>query len=121
MTRNHTEGMAETLGSKIKEAAGRLTGDDGQVAEARGEQITDQVTQDLGGVRKAAGDLLGRTGGQEQAAGQTEEIMGGLQERLGTATHDRTTQADGQVRQAQGTVKKGLGTIKQSAEEHLRI
>ncbi|HEY4585200.1 MAG TPA: CsbD family protein [Brevundimonas sp.] len=47
------EGAAKNLGGKVKEAAGKLTGDEKLKAEGRAEQVEGKVQNAVGGVKDA--------------------------------------------------------------------
>lgn len=47
------EGAAKNIGGKIKEAAGKLTGDEKLKAEGRADQISGKVQNAVGGVKDA--------------------------------------------------------------------
>ena len=45
------EGVAKNMGGKIKEAAGKLTGDEKLQAEGRAEQVAGKVQNAVGGLK----------------------------------------------------------------------
>ncbi|MET4684750.1 CsbD family protein [Brevundimonas faecalis] len=47
------EGAAKTIGGRIKEAAGKLTGDEKLKAEGRAEQAAGKVQNAVGGLKDA--------------------------------------------------------------------
>lgn len=47
------EGAAKNIGGKIKEAAGKLTGDEKLKAEGRADQVAGKVQNAVGGVKDA--------------------------------------------------------------------
>lgn len=47
------DGAVKTLGGKVKEAAGKLTGDEKLKAEGRADQIEGKVQNAVGGVKDA--------------------------------------------------------------------
>lgn len=47
------EGVAKNIGGKIKEAAGKLTGDEKLKAEGRADQVAGKVQNAVGGVKDA--------------------------------------------------------------------
>jgi len=47
------EGSAKNIGGKVKEAAGKLTGDEKLKAEGRAEQVEGKVQNAVGGVKDA--------------------------------------------------------------------
>lgn len=47
------EGAAKNLGGKLKEAAGKLTGDEKLKAEGRADQVAGKVQNAVGGVKDA--------------------------------------------------------------------
>ncbi len=50
------EGAAKTIGGKIKEAAGKLTGDEKLKAEGRADQLEGKVQNTVGGIKDAIKD-----------------------------------------------------------------
>jgi uncharacterized protein YjbJ (UPF0337 family) len=50
------EGAAKNLGGKIKEAAGKVTGDEKLKAEGRADQVAGKVQNTIGGVKDALRD-----------------------------------------------------------------
>ena len=50
------EGAAKNIGGKIKEAAGKLTGDEKLKAEGRADQAAGKVQNAVGGVKDALRD-----------------------------------------------------------------
>ena len=53
---DRVEGAAKNIGGKIKEAAGKLTGDEKLKAEGRAEQVEGKVQNAVGGVKDALRD-----------------------------------------------------------------
>ncbi|MGO4410227.1 MULTISPECIES: CsbD family protein [unclassified Brevundimonas] len=49
--RDRMEGAAKNMGGKIKEAAGKLTGDEKLKAEGRADQVTGKVQNAVGGIK----------------------------------------------------------------------
>ena len=47
------EGAAKNIGGKLKEAAGKLTGDEKLKAEGRADQVAGKVQNAVGGVKDA--------------------------------------------------------------------
>ena len=47
------EGAAKNIGGKIKEAAGKITGDEKLKAEGRADQVAGKVQNAVGGVKDA--------------------------------------------------------------------
>ena len=47
------EGAAKNMGGKLKEAAGKLTGDEKLKAEGRADQVAGKVQNAVGGVKDA--------------------------------------------------------------------
>lgn len=50
------EGAAKNLGGKVKEAAGKVTGDEKLKAEGRADQLEGKVQNTVGGVKDALKD-----------------------------------------------------------------
>ena len=50
---DRVEGAAKNIGGKIKEAAGKLTGDEKLKAEGRADQVAGKVQNAVGGVKDA--------------------------------------------------------------------
>ncbi len=50
------EGAATNMGGKIKEAAGKVTGDEKLKAEGRADQVKGKVQNTVGGVKDALRD-----------------------------------------------------------------
>lgn len=50
------DGAATNLGGKVKEAAGKLTGDEKLKAEGRADQVKGKVQNAVGGVKDALRD-----------------------------------------------------------------
>ena len=50
------EGAAKNIGGKIKEAAGKVTGDEKLKAEGRAEQVEGKVQNAVGGVKDSLRD-----------------------------------------------------------------
>ena len=53
---DRVEGAAKNMGGKIKEAAGKVTGDEKLKAEGRADQIEGKVQNTVGGVKDALKD-----------------------------------------------------------------
>lgn len=53
---NRVEGAATNMGGKVKEAAGKLTGDEKLKAEGRGDQVKGKVQNAVGGMKDAMRD-----------------------------------------------------------------
>ena len=53
------EGAAKNIGGKLKEAAGKLTGDEKLKAEGRADQVAGKVQNAVGGVKDALKDERG--------------------------------------------------------------
>lgn len=53
---DRVEGAAKTIGGNIKEAAGKLTGDEKLKAEGRAEQIEGKVQNAVGGLKDSLRD-----------------------------------------------------------------
>lgn len=49
--RDRMEGAAKNMGGKIKEAAGKLTGDEKLKAEGRADQVAGKVQNAVGGIK----------------------------------------------------------------------
>ncbi|OMG59763.1 MULTISPECIES: CsbD family protein [Brevundimonas] len=47
------EGAAKNMGGKLKEAAGKLTGDEKLKAEGRADQVAGKIQNAVGGVKDA--------------------------------------------------------------------
>lgn len=50
------EGAAKNIGGKIKEAAGKVTGDEKLKAEGRADQVEGKVQNTVGGIKDALRD-----------------------------------------------------------------
>ncbi len=50
------EGAAKTAGGNIKEAAGKMTGDEKLKAEGRAEQVEGKIQNTVGGIKDALHD-----------------------------------------------------------------
>lgn len=50
------EGAAKTIGGKIKEGVGKLTGDEKLKAEGRADQVAGKVQNAIGGVKDSLRD-----------------------------------------------------------------
>lgn len=50
------EGSAKTIGGKIKETAGKVTGDEKMKAEGRAEQLSGKVQNSVGGLKDTLRD-----------------------------------------------------------------
>jgi uncharacterized protein YjbJ (UPF0337 family) len=55
------EGAATNMGGKIKEAAGKLTGDEKLKAEGRADQVKGKVQNAVGGMKDALHDKDNRS------------------------------------------------------------
>ena len=53
---DRVEGAAKNIGGKIKEAAGKVTGDEKLKAEGRAEQVEGKVQNAVGGVKDSLRD-----------------------------------------------------------------
>ena len=53
---DRVEGAATNMGGKIKEAAGKVTGDEKLKAEGRADQVKGKVQNAVGGVKDALRD-----------------------------------------------------------------
>ena len=53
---DRVEGAARNIGGKIKEAAGKLTGDEKLMAEGRADQLKGKVQNTVGGIKDAIRD-----------------------------------------------------------------
>lgn len=53
---DRVEGAAKNMGGKIKEAAGKVTGDEKLKAEGRTDQVEGKVQNTVGGVKGALKD-----------------------------------------------------------------
>lgn len=53
---DRVEGAAKNLGGEIKEAAGKVTGDEKLKAEGRAEQVEGKVQNAIGGVKDSLRD-----------------------------------------------------------------
>jgi uncharacterized protein YjbJ (UPF0337 family) len=51
MDRDRVEGAAKNVGGKIKEAAGKVTGDEKLKREGQADQVTGKVQNVVGGVK----------------------------------------------------------------------
>ena len=56
---DRVEGAAKNMGGKLKEAAGKLTGDEKLKAEGRADQVAGKVQNAVGGVKDALKDERG--------------------------------------------------------------
>ena len=56
--KDRIEGAAKNLGGKLKEAAGRLVGDEKLKAEGRADQAEGRVQNTVGGVKDGIRDAL---------------------------------------------------------------
>lgn len=50
------EGAAKNIGGKLKEAAGKVTGDEKLKAEGRADQVEGKVQNTVGGIKDAVRD-----------------------------------------------------------------
>ena len=57
MDKDRVEGAAKTVGGKIKEAVGKVTGDQKTVAEGQAEQKVGKVQNAVGGVKDTIRDI----------------------------------------------------------------
>ncbi|MNK16538.1 hypothetical protein D3C87_347050 [compost metagenome] len=53
---DRVEGAAKNIGGKIKEAAGKVTGDEKLKAEGRADQVEGKVQNTVGGLKDALRD-----------------------------------------------------------------
>ena len=53
---DRVEGAAKNIGGKIKEAAGKITGDEKLKAEGRADQVEGKVQNTVGGIKDAVRD-----------------------------------------------------------------
>lgn len=53
---DRVEGAAKNMGGKVKEAAGKVTGDEKLKAEGRADQVEGKVQNTVGGVKDALRD-----------------------------------------------------------------
>ncbi len=53
---DRVEGAAKTIGGNIKEAAGKLTGDEKLKAEGRADQLEGKVQNTVGGIKDTLRD-----------------------------------------------------------------
>jgi len=53
---DRVEGVAKNIGGKIKEAAGKLTGDEKLKAEGRADQVAGKVQNAVGGLKDTLRD-----------------------------------------------------------------
>lgn len=54
------EGAAKTIGGKIKEAAGHVTGDEKLKAEGKADQVEGKVQNAIGGAKDSVRDAIKR-------------------------------------------------------------
>jgi len=57
MDKDRAEGAAKTVGGKVKEAVGRLIGDQKTIAEGQAEQKVGKVQNAVGGLKDAIRDI----------------------------------------------------------------
>jgi uncharacterized protein YjbJ (UPF0337 family) len=57
MDKDRIDGAAKTAGGKVKEAVGKLTGDQKTVAEGQGEQKVGKVQNAVGGLKDTVRDI----------------------------------------------------------------
>ena len=57
MDKDRVEGAAKTVGGKVKEAVGKLTGDQKTVAEGQAEQKVGKVQNAVGGLKDTVRDI----------------------------------------------------------------
>jgi uncharacterized protein YjbJ (UPF0337 family) len=57
MDKDRVEGAAKTAGGKVKEAVGKLTGDQKTVAEGQAEQKVGRVQNAVGGLKDTIRDI----------------------------------------------------------------
>jgi uncharacterized protein YjbJ (UPF0337 family) len=57
MDKNRVEGAAKTVGGKVREAVGRLIGDQKAVAEGQAEQKVGKVQNAVGGLKDTIRDI----------------------------------------------------------------
>jgi len=53
---DRVEGAAKTMGGKVKEGLGKVTGDEKMKAEGRADQVEGKVQNTVGGVKDAVRD-----------------------------------------------------------------
>ncbi len=53
MDKDRVAGAAKTMGGKVKEAAGKVLGDEKLKAEGKGDQIAGKVQNTIGGIKDA--------------------------------------------------------------------
>lgn len=53
MDKDRVDGAAKNLGGKVKEAAGKLVGDEKLKAEGRTDQVAGKVQNTIGGIKDA--------------------------------------------------------------------
>jgi len=58
MHKDEAKGAAKDIGGAIKEAAGKVTGDERLQAEGAGERVEGKVQKGLGALKDAARDVL---------------------------------------------------------------
>ncbi|MEO5686100.1 MAG: CsbD family protein [Burkholderiaceae bacterium] len=58
MNKDQVNGRAETLKGDVKEAAGKLVGNERLTAEGQAEQVTGKVQSKLGDVKSDVGNAL---------------------------------------------------------------
>ena len=57
MDKDRIDGAAKTVGGKVKEAVGKLTGDQKTVAEGQAEQKVGKVENAVGGLKDTIRDI----------------------------------------------------------------
>jgi uncharacterized protein YjbJ (UPF0337 family) len=57
MDKDRVKGAAKTVGGKVKEAVGKLTGDQKTVAEGQAEQKVGKVQNAVGGLKDTIRDI----------------------------------------------------------------
>jgi uncharacterized protein YjbJ (UPF0337 family) len=57
MDKDRVEGAAKTVGGKVKEAVGKLTGDQKTVGEGQAEQKVGKVQNAVGGLKDTIRDI----------------------------------------------------------------
>jgi uncharacterized protein YjbJ (UPF0337 family) len=58
MDKDRIEGSAKNVGGKVKEAAGKLIGDEKLKAEGRADQVEGKVQNAVGGAKDAIRDIM---------------------------------------------------------------
>jgi uncharacterized protein YjbJ (UPF0337 family) len=87
------EGAAEELGGKIKNAAGKLIGNEQMEAEGKGKELHGKAQQESA---KAG----------ERAKGAFEEATGAIKNRVGAVIGNEQMQAEGKARELKGDARQ---------------